>query len=71
MRALSPGHSSSAHILPDDPAKRESLSDYGIYWDTLELLDEKRIPALAQSVVRANVWTTTTPAFFVNAFARG
>lgn len=60
-------------LLPDDAQKRESLSDQGIYrnWDTVELLDESRIPALVDSVVRAQVWTTPTSAFFVTAFSRG
>jgi len=60
-------------LLPESSPKRESLSDLGIYrnWDTLELLDEGRIPALVQSVVRAHVWTTPTSAFFLRAFSRG
>ncbi len=35
------------------------------------LLDEKRIPALVESLVRASVWSTPTSTFFHTIFGRG
>ncbi len=60
-------------LLPESAEKRESLSGMGVWtnWDTLDELDEARIPGLVRAVVEAGVWSTPTLAFIDTCFGEG
>jgi imidazolonepropionase-like amidohydrolase len=61
-------------LLKDDAPMKGSISDYNIYqvknWDSLDYIDESKIPALAKQTVESNRFVDPTQHFMKNAFAR-
>mgnify|MGYP003042475211 CR=1 FL=1 len=62
-------------LLPDTSYNHGmSVSDMGIWrkpnWETVDHLDEKRIPALVQQVKKAAVFVTATNYFFISSFGK-
>jgi hypothetical protein len=63
-------------LLPDTSYNHGmSVSDMGIWkkpnWETVDHLDEKRIPALVKMVKRAGIYVTPTNYFFISCFGDG
>ena len=62
-------------ILADSAAGRLSVSNYGVYqpknWETLDLVDDAKLAAIAEATARAGVWSTPTLTIFNTAFAIG
>jgi hypothetical protein len=62
-------------LLPDTTYNYGmSVSDMGIWrkpnWETVDHLDEKRIPALVQQVKNAGIYVTPTNYFFLSSFGK-
>jgi hypothetical protein len=62
-------------LLPDTTHNHGmSVSDMGIWrkpnWETVDHLDEKRVPALVQQVKRAGIYVTPTNYFFLSSFGK-
>ena len=62
-------------LLPADAPMENSLSGIGIWqrpnWESLEYLDESRIPEIARATAEAGVWNTPTLAFLNSSFGTG
>lgn len=62
-------------MLAEDAPTRNSVSGIGIWqrpnWESLEYIDETRIPDLARATVEAGVWNTPTLAFLNSSFGTG
>jgi hypothetical protein len=62
-------------LLPDTSYNHGmSVSDMGIWkkpnWETVDHLDEQRIPALVQQVKKAGIYVTPTNYFFLSSFGK-
>jgi imidazolonepropionase-like amidohydrolase len=59
-------------LLPDDSPIKGSVSDLYIYqpknWESLDVLDESKIPEIARATVRANPYTVPTLHLFKSTF---
>ncbi len=62
-------------LLPENSPIKGSVSDIYLYqpknWESLDVLDETKIPALAQATVRANPFSTPTLHLFKSTFGVG
>jgi imidazolonepropionase-like amidohydrolase len=62
-------------LLPESSPIKGSVSDIYLYqpknWESLDYIDEQRIPAIARATVRANPFSTPTLNFFKVTFGTG
>ncbi|MDQ1559816.1 MAG: hypothetical protein QOD32_2876 [Pyrinomonadaceae bacterium] len=62
-------------LLPENSPVKGSVSDLYIYqpknWESLDVLDENKIPEIARASVRANPFTVPTQYFFKSTFGIG
>ena len=62
-------------LLPDSAPMKGSVSDIYVYnpknWESIDYLDEKKIPELAQLTVKANPFVTPTLHLFKFTFGKG
>ncbi len=61
-------------LLKDDAPMKGSISDYNIYtlknWDSLDYIDESKIPEIARQTVESNPFVNPTQHFMKNTFGR-
>jgi imidazolonepropionase-like amidohydrolase len=62
-------------LLPENSPIKGSVSDIYLYqpknWESMDVLDETKIPAIAQATVRANPYSTPTLHLFKSTFGIG
>src|SRR5262249_7982355 len=62
-------------VLSDRAPSRVSVSDRGVFrlknWESLDYVDDKKIPEIARATAAARVWTTPTLTMFKYAFGLG